>query len=222
MVDSDSPISNVVGATLGLLALILAFTFGMTVNRYNERSHLLLEETNIISTLYARADLLPAELRVRAKNLILEYLQVRAYVSVDQEERQKAINRSEEIQTQLWRMITENESFGASHSASILYIPALNQLSDIHNERVVQGLQKQIPFGVWIVLLLVFIVAMWSMGFQFGYVGHYSIVVSFSVGLAFAAVIILIADIDRSSSGIVVVDQKPMQQLYERLNAETK
>jgi hypothetical protein len=47
------------GAALGMLAFLLAFTFGMAGSIHNARKSVLLEEVNAIGTAYLRAQILP-------------------------------------------------------------------------------------------------------------------------------------------------------------------
>jgi hypothetical protein len=57
--EKDAPIGAMVGSTLGLLAFMLAFTFGMASARYDVRKSLVLEEANAVGTTYLRAAMLP-------------------------------------------------------------------------------------------------------------------------------------------------------------------
>ena len=50
----EAPLGSVVSAMLGLLAFILAFTFGMASTRFDARKQLVLEESNSIGTTYLR------------------------------------------------------------------------------------------------------------------------------------------------------------------------
>lgn len=52
-------IGGIQGAVLGLLGLLLGFTFAMAVGRYDTRRGLVLKEANAIGTTYLRASLLP-------------------------------------------------------------------------------------------------------------------------------------------------------------------
>jgi len=45
------------GALLGLLALLLSFTFGMSASRYDTRRSLLIKEANDIGTVVLRSDM---------------------------------------------------------------------------------------------------------------------------------------------------------------------
>ena len=44
--EPEAPLGSLVGAVLGLLAFILAFTFGITASRFDARKQLVLEEAN--------------------------------------------------------------------------------------------------------------------------------------------------------------------------------
>ena len=61
--DSRSQIYTIQGATLGLLALLLGFTFAMAMSRYDTRKQMVLDESNAIGTTFLRAQLLPEPTR---------------------------------------------------------------------------------------------------------------------------------------------------------------
>ena len=50
--------SYLVGSMLGFLALLMAFSFSMALDRYEERRHLVIQEANAIGTAYLRTQLL--------------------------------------------------------------------------------------------------------------------------------------------------------------------
>src|SRR5215469_12897218 len=64
-------------ATLTLLALIIGFSFSMAVSRYDQRKALEEAEANAIGTAYLRVNLLPADRRSRARELLRKYLDLR-------------------------------------------------------------------------------------------------------------------------------------------------
>src|SRR5215470_13338872 len=57
--EKEAPLGTMVAATLGLLAFILAFTFGLAAARFDARRQVLLDEVNAIGTTYLRAGMLP-------------------------------------------------------------------------------------------------------------------------------------------------------------------
>lgn len=54
-----SQVTGIQTAVLGLLALLLGFTFAMALGRYGLRRNLVLQEANAIGTTYLRASFLP-------------------------------------------------------------------------------------------------------------------------------------------------------------------
>ena len=78
--EPEAPLSGLVGAMLGLLAFILAFTFGMTGSRFDARKQLVLDEANAIGTTYLRAALLPEKQGLEVRRLLREYAEVRLSV----------------------------------------------------------------------------------------------------------------------------------------------
>lgn len=55
----DDTINPIEGSLLGLLALLLAFTFSMSASRYEARRTVVLSEANNIGTVILRCDLYP-------------------------------------------------------------------------------------------------------------------------------------------------------------------
>src|SRR4028119_1915385 len=65
------------GALLGLLALLLSFTFNMSASRYDTRRALLIQEANSISTVLSCADLYPDSSRREFRKDLQQYVEAR-------------------------------------------------------------------------------------------------------------------------------------------------
>jgi len=212
---------SVVGATLGLLAFILAFTFGMAASRYDARKQLLLDEVNAIGTAYLRAGLLPGPYQTEVRTLLREYVDVRARAAHEPATLAEGIARSEEIQNRLW---SQAEQMTARNPASIaqgLFVQSLNEVIELHGKRVAVGLQYRIPSTIWLGLYVVAALAMIAVGYQFGQSRHWQITVSVLLALAFSAVLTLIADLDRAAEGTVRLNQRPLFELQQKLHGSS-
>ena len=98
---------------LGLLALMIGFTFAMALTRFDERRAALLDEANSIGTAALRARLLPAPHDAESLKLLRDYVQIRLELTSHvptAAEMHAAIVRSNEIQRRfgqtsswLWR-----------------------------------------------------------------------------------------------------------------------
>ena len=217
--EPESTVGAMVGATLGLLAFILAFTFGMAASRFDTRRGLVLDEANAIGRTYLRAELLPELHRTVIRNLLREYVDVRLEGVQQPGKLEQAIHRSEELHGLLWSQAValgqkNPGSFGAG-----LFIGSLNEVIDLHAKRVTAGLRSRIPGPIWVALYFVVILAMAVMGYHTGLIGTRSSLATLALVLTFSAVMLLIADLDRPKEGLLKVSQQVMVDLRNTLMA---
>src|SRR6185369_737968 len=98
---TEAPAAPMVAATLGLLAFLVAFTFGAAASRFEERRQAVLAESNAINASYLRAQMLPEPTSANARALLREYVDVRLAAAQPSQFAQ-AIGKSEELHKRLW------------------------------------------------------------------------------------------------------------------------
>lgn len=191
---NDSPVGSVVGAALGLLAFMLAFTFQIVDARYNNRKVLLLEEVITIRTAYLQSGLIPEPYSTVSRDLLLEYTRLRADLvrdpSMGNVEKLKV--RSESILDSLWSCSETLAAQDRSSEAYSLYTVSINNLFEIYNQRVTLTFQYRIPAPILWVLLLVSSASMFLLGFQFGISGKKNNILAAFTSVIFASVMFLI------------------------------
>ena len=209
------------GAALGMLAFLLAFTFGMAGSKQDARKKLVLEEANAIGTAYLRAQILPEPYSSKIKGLLQEYVDVRlkgaqSIKSIDQ--LKQAIARSEELHNELWAL---SVSLAKENSGSIfagLFVDSLNKVIDLHSKRITAGIRNRIPMSIGITLYFVAILTMTLMGYQAGLTGIRTLVARFALILAFASVMLLITELDRPAKTVLKVSQQTMIDLQASMD----
>lgn len=215
--EKEAPVGEIIAATLGLLAFILAFTFGMAASRFDERRKIVVDEANAIGTTYLRAGLLPDGRGPNVRKLLRDYVDARLEFLRTKDVNGLLLN-SEKLHRDLWR---EAEAVGGKHPDSIvigLFIQALNETIDIHSKRVLVGLQSRLPQVLWTTLYLVTILTMAGVGYHEGLSkSRRSWAVAVLI-VAFSAIMTLIADLDRPQEGLVVVSQQAMIDLRKTMN----
>ena len=72
-----APATAIMGSTLGLLAFMLAFTFGMSGSRFDARKQLVLDEASAVLRAFQRAQFLPEPQRSECSRLLRDYVEVR-------------------------------------------------------------------------------------------------------------------------------------------------
>src|SRR5262249_52033807 len=147
--EKESPVGAMVGSILGLLAFLLAFTFGLAASRFDTRRQTVLEEANAIGTTYLRARLLPEPQRSTLENLLREYVDVRIR-GVLENKLAEAAKRSEELQESLWsEAVKAANSKDSNPIMTSLFIQSLNETIDVHAKRVLVSVRSRIPISIW-------------------------------------------------------------------------
>ena len=215
------PVSSMAGAILGLLAFMLAFTFGIVASRYDARKALVLTEANAIRTTWLRTDLLPASERTVAAGLIRNYVDLRllAAESRDPDRLRSALGESVRIQRQLWSAAVASVRNNPNAPGASPYAESLIELMRLHSSRVAVALQARIPFGIWLVLYLLIGLAMIAVGFHTAIAGSRRSWASPILAFSFSIVIALIASLDRPMSDFVTVSQQPLADLRASMGA---
>ncbi len=216
--EKEAPVGTMVGATLGLLAFILAFTFGLAAARFDTRRQVLLDEANAIGTTYLRSGMLP-ERREEIRALLRDYVDTRLK-AVRSNNIAEGIRRSEDIQQQMW---AEAVTVGEKNPNSIvvgLFIQSLNEVIDLHAKRIQAGLRSRIPAAIWVGLFAVAALSLATMGYHAGLVGTRRSLAVLAVAFTFSMVIELIADLDRPREGVLRVSQQALLDLQQSMSSQ--
>jgi len=205
---------------LGLLAFMLAFTFGIAAARRDTKRELFLDEVTAISTTYLRTSLIPELHQSEVRNLLKEYVDLRVATYGHPDKLMAAIEKSKDIQNRLWTHVAALAGKNLKNpEIALLFIDSMNEMFDIQTKRVAVGFYH-IPGIIWIILAALTVISMAVMGYQFGLSVRGNRLVSMGLALTFSMVILLIADLDRVSSGWLKVSNQSMVELQQEMNRE--
>jgi hypothetical protein len=217
--EKEQPVGAMVASILGLVALVLGFTFSLAASRFDARRMAVLEEANAIGTTYLRAQILDEPERFKVSGLLREYVAMR--IAGKQESKtEQAVARSEALHDQLW---TQAAAAARKATASImtgLFINWLNDVIDLHAKRVLVGLRSRIPLVIWIGVFGLAMLGMTAVGYQSGLAATKRSPAMLGLVTAFAVVLLLIADLDRGHEGLLRVSQQSMLDLQTTMEAE--
>ncbi len=226
-----SQVRAIMGAGLGLLAFMLAFTFSTAQSHFEARVQSLAEEARIARNAFMQADMMKEPERTQAKQLLREYIELRSVgklgdVKAVEQDLAESLRVSEQIQKDLWLLAVQaggykSKNLAATERNSMLMASVL-ALTDIHYTRVHSAVMNRIPLTIWITLYLMAVLAMIIMGYQAGLTGKRSPVATITLALAFSSVIILISDLDRPVMSFFEINNQLLLDLNEYMQAETK
>ena len=205
--EKESNLGGMVGGTLGLLAFMLAFTFGLAGSRFEARREIVLSEANAISTTFLRGGMLPEPMSTDARNLLREYVDVRLQ-GVQQHKVDEAIAKSEEMHERLWSTAIAATQKERSPTTN-LFVTSLNDVMVLHATRL-QRVRSRVPEVIWIVLYLLLTLTMVMIGYQQGLSGSKRSLAVIALVLGFSTVLYLIADLDRPGRGMLHVSQQAL------------
>lgn len=219
--DDVSEEGYLVSAALGLLALLLGFTFSLALDRYETRRNLVVVEANALGTAWLRADLLPDAPRAAIRDSLAAYADTRLAMAAAGEDRVRVAAtevRTARYQQVSWRLAVgaagqlEDAPYGAALLAS------LNDVYDATSARHA-ALRTRIPGEVALVLGLYALIAAGILGYTTarGRLRHRAATTAL-LGLL-AMTIGLIVDLDRPRSGAITVDQSPMEDVRATMRA---
>lgn len=224
-----SQVRAIMGAALGLLAFMLAFTFATAQSHFEARVQNLAEEARIARNAFLQADLMTEPRRSQAKHLLNDYIKLRSenlkLTGPDSEEWIAELLRvSEQIQHQLWLLASNSDAQSGVGQAgardSDQFMASILALTDIHYTRLHSAVMNRIPFTIWLTLYLMAILSMIIMGYQAGLTGRRSPVATITLAVAFSAVIILITDLDRPIMSFFEINRQLLVDLHEYMEAD--
>jgi hypothetical protein len=220
--EKDQPVGAMVASILGLLALVLGFTFSLSATRFESRRQAALDEANAIGTTYLRSKLLPTPEREEVGEALREYVDVRIQgaESTDSAALDAAIARSDELHQELWAAAT-SAAGKQDTPRTALFVDSLNELIDLHSVRLYASLRSRIPLVIWGALLFLSVLAFVGVGYQCGLSATRRSPTMFGFVLAFSSVIYLIADLDRPQQGLLRVSQQSILDVRSLIEASS-
>lgn len=195
------------GTLLGLLALLLAFTFGMSNSRYDNRRSLAIEEANNIGTVILRTDIYPDSMRMVLRNHLKDYVEARIafyQAGMDMEKTYAEYFRASEIGTKIWSIAAAYAQKDDITTRTSELIPALNAMIDITTTRRAAG-EATIPDSIMYFLFTLCLCSAFLLGYDRKNKFDWIVVIGFALMLS--ATVFTIIDLDRPRSGLIDMDR---------------
>ena len=211
--EKEAAVGAMVGTVLGLLALLLAFTFAKAADHYHVRRVALFDEASAIRTMYSRAALVAEPQRTEIRSILRDYVGDRLLWNGSDRTRPAAsaalLNRLSAQTTAVWEK-------NPSPQVVALIVGGANDLVRLDAERM-EVARSRIPGAVWVVLYAIAALSLGAMGYHCGVAGTTRSPVMLGVGIVFSLVIVLIVDLDRPGDGWITVPQEAMADVRNEL-----
>jgi hypothetical protein len=145
------------GSLLGLLTLMLAFSYGIAATRYEVSRQLIIDESKIITQAVHRTELYPDSIRDELLGYLKDYVDTRINYYVAGANEEKVLASLKDSRTSLDKIrhllmtIAKDEN---SHTWTLLMIPSLDNIEDIVLSKEASRLSKLPSIILWTLLIM--------------------------------------------------------------------
>ena len=212
--EQPDQLATIQGATLGLLALLLGFSFALAAGRFSDRVQLIVSEANAIGTAWLRSDLMPQGESAELHKILADYTDQRIifYDAEDKAGQAAAAARSEVLQTRMWALVS-SEAKAKPALANVL-LPPFNDLIDLHASRLAAA-SRHMPAMLLLLLLSCSLVSVASVGYGCGVAGKRNVVLTTALTFLISGALWATIDMDHPRKGLIRVGQQPMLDLQK-------
>lgn len=202
------------GAILGLLGLLLAFSFGGAAGRFIDRMDTVVAEANAIGTAYLRADLLDEPERGRLRKVLQRYAEDRlAYADESTLRRTLTPEQYAAVsarQNEIWEIAVAGVK--ARPEVILAVLNPVNEVIDLHTTRLAIG-SRRLPPVVLAVLLFTSFIALMVMGYGCGVGGERRTPLTTALALLIASILWITIDLDQPRAGMFQTSNAPLAAL---------
>lgn len=210
------------GSLLGLTALLLSFTFGMSASKFELRRQHIIAEANDIGTTILRCDLYPDSSRNMLRSDLKNYLEKRIAYYADggsEDLIERSLIQADSISKIVWNRVAQLSHDINNRVASELMVPSLNSMIDMVTTREA-GRKAVIPGVILTILCILVLVSAFLSGYGSKNLERNNVlVIAFAVITTLA--LYLVVDLDRPRQGFVNLD-KANHMLVELRNNFTE
>jgi hypothetical protein len=216
--EKEAPVGGMVAATLGLLAFLLAFMFGIASDSFQARREALANETSAIRMTYLLSDVIAEPSRVEIRLILREYTDERLRWADG-----KADPPGKSARDLLDRLWKSAAVVGGQNPGGVdVFLTYVGRVIELQEERIMVREQSRVPGSYWAVLYLVSLLALSSVGYHSGVARMSRSPVMLAIAIAFSAVIMVIVDLDSPGEGFINVSQQPMVELRDMISDPTR
>ena len=192
------------GSLLGLTALLLSFTFGMSATKFETRRQQIVSEANDIGTTVLRCDMYSDSDRNLLRADLKNYLETRIdYYAVGRNEDliKNSLERADSISKIIWSRATKLSRDLNNRVASEQMIPSLNSMIDVVTTREAAR-RASVPKMILTVLCLLILVSAFLSGYGSKSLERNKVLV-FAFAFITTLALYLVVDLDKPRQGFV-------------------
>jgi hypothetical protein len=205
------------GGVMALLGLLLAFSFGMVLDRYETRRQIAIDEANAIGTAYLRSQFLDEPYRSQLSRVLVDYTANLITLGAAEDSPGPYLAKNDRLLTEMWAGVRAARESAAAHGTTTVLLNTFNDVIDFDAKRKIAW-ELRLPPEVLVLVLSYLAITAAVVGYQInGPRGRRAAVVLFAL---IALSMTFITDINRPMGARGQDLQKPMLMLLQSLRAQ--
>jgi len=210
--------SSIISGLLGLLTLLLAFTFSLAIDRFETRRQLVIADSNAIGTAYLRVQLLPEPHRARLSGLLLDYTRNLLLLARARRDQAPALlAHDDRLIADIWSATGAAYDVTRATPFSVGFLDSMNTMIDADATRRGERMAR-IPDRVLAALFLYLAITAAIFGY-FLSGARTRITASLLMGLLVLS-LLLIIDIDQPTKDRIVESQSSIESVLEMIKKQ--
>jgi hypothetical protein len=199
---------------MALLGLLLAFTFGSSISKHEQRVIAVVTDSNAIGDFYTCATLLKEPTRSKLQSVIRQYVQLRLDLAVHgrtESDLEIALARSDKMLGVMTELVGQ-----ALNEGTPIAVPLTNTLNAVASNQALRLASHRDRLHPAIVFLLFAsaVISTLLIGRQQGSSENYELLGTLCFIVLISLAIYVTLDLNVPQSGLIRVSQEPMQRLY--------
>jgi hypothetical protein len=204
-------------ASLALLGLLLAFTFGMSLAKHDNRRDMVVADANSIGDFSTCANLLKEPIRGKLLHVIRQYAELRLKIPASRHpeiELAAALPRFRDMQAEMIELVAEAVKDRTPIDA--LLVNGLNRVTSSHVSRLA-AVRDRLPTEIVVLLSVSALVSTLLVGREQGIAGRAEVAGTLGFILLVALTIYVTLDLNQPQRGSITVSQDPIRELLSTM-----
>jgi hypothetical protein len=205
-------------ASMALLGLLLAFTFGMSIAKHDQRRLAVVGDSNAIGDFYTCASLIDEPTRTKLQAVIRQYAQLRLDLTrgeLRSSDLESALAKFDQLHTQMTELVAQ-----ALSDRTPIAVSLTNTLNGVTSNQAsrLAAYRDRLPTSILILLFACAIVTALLVGREQGAAGSFEIAGTLCFILLVSLAVYVTLDLNRPESGLIRVSQEPIERLLNSMS----
>lgn len=205
-------------ASMALLGLLLAFSFGMSIAKHDQRRLAVVADSNAIGDFYTCVSLLKEPSRTKLQAVILEYVQLRVNLArgpLRSSDLESALVKFTQLHVQMTEIVAQALNDGTPIAVSLTN--TLNEVTSNQASRLA-AYRDRLPISILFLLFACSIVTVLLIGREQGAANNSEIAGTLCFIFLVSLAVYVTLDLNQPESGWIRVSQEPLERLLSSIS----